>query len=337
MDKNGRNAESYLDSVLCGDSLTVLRTLPSECVQMCVTSPPYYGLRDYGVEGQLGNELSPDEYVSELTAVFREVKRVLREDGTLWLNIADSYAGSGKGAWDKSDEEIHNKQVYHPKTADPNVKLPKTWNHIKPKDMIGIPWMLAFSLRHDGWYLRSDIIWEKPNGLPESVRDRPTKSYEHLFLLSKSPRYFYNREAIMEPIAKSTAERYKRGVAKDNKYDILSGTKKQKLFEARPCTEMGDMRNARDVWRISTNQQRIPGHYAIFPEKLIEPCIMAGSREGDTVLDPFIGSGTTGAVARRLSRHYIGIDLNPDYCQTARERIQKIRKGENTDGSQNQP
>lgn len=234
----------------------------------------------------------------------RGQKDTLKQDGTLWLNIADSYAGSGKGAWSKPiEEQKKNKQTYLYSATAATTNMPKVWNKIKPKDMIGIPWMVAFALRDDGWYLRSDIIWEKPNCLPEPVKDRPTKSYEHLFLFAKSPRYFYNREAIMEPIAESTVERYKRGVAKDNKYEILSGTQKQKLFEARSHSEMGAMRNARDVWRISTNQQRIPGHYAVFPEKLIEPCIMAGSQAGDAVLDPFIGSGTTGAVARRLGRH----------------------------------
>ena len=325
----------FIDTVLCGDSLEILHTLPDESVRMCVTSPPYYGLRDYGVTGQHGNETTPQEYVDRLVSVFREVKRILKQDGTLWLNIADSYAGSGKGAWSKPiEEQKKNKQTYLRSATAATTNMPKVWNKIKSKDMIGIPWMIAFALRDDGWYLRSDIIWEKPNCLPEPVKDRPTKSYEHLFLFAKSPRYFYNREAIMEPIAESTVERYKRGVAKDNKYEILSGTQKQKLFEARSHSEMGAMRNARDVWRISTNQQRIPGHYAIFPEKLIEPCIMAGSQAGDTVLDPFIGSGTTGAVARRLGRHYIGIDLNPDYCQTARTRIQKIREGEYTDGTE---
>ncbi len=312
--------ESLRDTILCGDALEILCSLPSESLQMCVTSPPYYGLRDYGVSGQIGSELSPHEYISRLTVVFREVRRILKKDGTLWLNIGDSYAGSGKGAWDKPiAERKKNKQIYHFYTTDSTSAIPKVWDGIKQKDMIGIPWMLAFALRSDGWYLRSDIIWEKPNCLPEPVKDRPTKSYEHLFLFAKSCRYYYDQMAIMEEVADSTVRRYKSGVSDTNKYASFSKT--QKLFRGRTHSEMSLMRNKRDVWRISTNQQKIEGHFAVFPEKLVEPCILAGSGEGSIILDPFIGSGTTGVVAKRLNRHFIGIDLNPQYCEMARSRI----------------
>lgn len=193
--------------------------------------------------------------------------------------------------------------------------------------MIGIPWLLAFSLRDDGWYLRSDIIWQKPNCLPEPVKDRPTKSYEHLFLLSKSPQYYYDNAAIMEPMADSTVERNKRAVSEKNKYaGGLPGIGVQAIFKPRPCTQSSGMRNKRDVWSVSTNSYRTEGHFAVFPERLIEPCVMAGSRENDIVLDPFFGSGTTGAVCKRLGRQYIGIELNPEYCALAKKRIDEVKE-----------
>ena len=332
------NVEPFIDTVLCGDSLEILRTLPNESVQMCITSPPYYGLRDYGVSGQIGNEATPQEYVERLVFVFREIKRALKQDGTLWLNIADSYAGSGKGAWSKPiEEQKKNKQTYLYSAMAATTSMPKVWNKIKPKDMIGIPWMVAFALRDDGWYLRSDIIWEKPNCLPEPVNDRPTKSYEHLFLFSKSPHYYYDKEAIMEPIAESTVERYKNSVSPTNKYALSEVGKSQRIFQGRAQTGFGLMRNKRDVWRICTNKSRVNKHFAIFPEKLVEPCILAGSAAGSIVLDPFLGSGTTGLVAKRLHRHYIGIDLNPDYCELAQERISGMEGGAIFDGSKNKP
>lgn len=296
------NQNELQNTVLCGDALEVLKTLPDEYVQMCVTSPPYYGLRDYGAEGQIGCEQTPFEYIDRLTEIFREVRRVLKSNGTLWLNIADSYAGSGKGVWSKSlAERPKSKQTYHSLNTDENAALPKKWDGIKEKDMIGIPWQLAFALRADGWYLRSDIIWQKPNCLPEAVKDRPTKSYEHIFLLSKSPHYYYDAAAISEPVAPVTVER-----------------------------------NKRDVWSVSTNSHRGYGHFAMYPERLIEPCILAGSPEQGLVLDPFFGSGTTGAVCKRLSRRYLGIELNPEYCETAKTRIQQTKE-ELYLGSKNQP
>lgn len=295
------NQDELQNTVLCGDALEMLKRLPDEYVQMCVTSPPYYGLRDYGAEGQIGCEQTPLEYIDRLTEIFREVRRVLKSNGTLWLNIADSYAGSGKGVWSKSlAERPKSKQTYHSLNTDENAALPKKWDGIKEKDMIGIPWQLAFALRADGWYLRSDIIWQKPNCLPEAVKDRPTKSYEHIFLLSKSPHY-YDTAAISEPVAPVTVER-----------------------------------NKRDVWSVSTNSHRGYGHFAMYPERLIEPCILAGSPEQGLVLDPFFGSGTTGAVCKRLSRRYLGIELNPEYCETAKTRIQQTKE-ELYLGSKNQP
>ncbi len=313
------------NTVYCGSSLEVLRGLPSCSVNMCVTSPPYYGLRDYGVDGQIGVEATPEEYIWSLTDIFHEVKRVLCDDGTLWLNIADSYAGSGKGAWSKPIADRNKcKNTYLLDTDNEAAKMPNVWDGIKPKDMIGIPWMLAFALRNDGWYLRSDIIWHKTNAMPENVHDRPSKSYEHLFLLSKSAKYYYNDKAIAEPIAPITVERYKRGVSSKNKY--ADDRSRQMLFRGRENSLGMNMetRNKRDVWSIATNTFRCSGHFAMFPEKLVEPCILAGSAENGIVLDPFFGSGTTGAVAVKHGRRYIGIDLNPEYCEAAKKRILEV-------------
>lgn len=314
-----------MNKIMCGDALKCLAELPSESVQMCVTSPPYYGLRDYGVDGQLGNEQSPFEYIHNLVEIFREVKRVLKKDGTLWINIADSYAGSGKGIVDTPISERPTKiqPQYYEKTGS-YYGMPKTWERIKAKDMIGIPWLLAFALRDDGWYLRSDIIWHKTNCMPESVKDRPSKCYEHIFLLSKSPKYYYDYKAIKEPVADSTLLRNQRAVSDKNKYAVgaeNSKIGKQALFAPRSFTIEYTTRNKRDIWACSTNSYKANGHYAIYPEKLIEPCILAGCPVGGVVLDTFFGSGTTGAVAKRLGRQYIGIDLNPDYCELAQKRI----------------
>ena len=307
------NQDELQNTVLCGDALEMLKRLPDEYVQMCVTSPPYYGLRDYGAEGQIGCEQTPLEYIDRLTEIFREVRRVLKSNGTLWLNIADSYAGSGKGVWSKSlAERPKSKQTYHSLNTDENAALPKKWDGIKEKDMIGIPWQLAFALRADGWYLRSDIIWQKPNCLPEAVKDRPTKSYEHIFLLSKSPHYYYDAAAISEPVAPVTVERNKRAVSDRTKYAKgVGGAKPQALFLPRSHSDMPTKRNKRDVWSVSTNSHRGYGHFAMYSERLIEPCILAGSPEQGLVLDPFFGSGTTGAVCKRLSRRYLGHRAEP--------------------------
>lgn len=309
-----------MSGIMCGDAAEVLRSLPQECVNMCVTSPPYYGLRDYGEDGQIGIEHTPSEYIKRLVAVFDEVYRVMKKDGTLWVNIGDSYAGSGKGpmslavAGNGKNKELYQKdsRIY---------EVPKTWDKIKQKDLIGIPWMLAFALRDKGWYLRSDIIWHKRNCLPESVKDRPVKSYEHIFLLSKSPKYYYNYKAIMEPLKSVSIERYKRGRGATNKYAAQQGISRARdNFADFPQ----EGKRKRDVWEVSTNTYKMDEHFAMFPEKLIEPCILAGSAKGGVVLDPFFGSGTTGAVAKRLGREYIGIDLNARFLEKAKARIDKV-------------
>lgn len=212
-----------MNRIICKDALAALRELPDGCVNLCVTSPPYYGLRDYGVDGQIGTEESPQAYICRLVEVFREVRRVLTDDGTLWLNIADSYAGSGKGIWKGATEKTDSKNNYRADTTAAIHGMPVVWDGIKAKDMIGIPWMLAFALRADGWYLRSDIIWNKTNGLPENVKDRPTKSYEHIFLLTKSPRYYYDAEAIAEPLQLCSIARYERGRSDHTKYKGFNG------------------------------------------------------------------------------------------------------------------
>ena len=288
-----------MSKIICADAAAGLKSLPPDSVRMCVTSPPYYGLRDYGTDGQIGIEQTPQEYIDRLVKVFAEVYRVLMDDGTLWLNISDSYAGSGKGIGLKENENEKDRPIYG--KGNHVFQMPKRWENIKPKDMIGIPWMLAFALRDFGYYLRSDIIWHKINCLPESVKDRPAKCYEHIFLLSKSPKYYYDYKAIQEPIKEVTAARYNAVTEETRQY-----------------------KRKRDVWEVSTNTFRMDEHFAMFPERLIEPCVLAGSRPGDTVLDPFFGSGTTGAVAKRFGREYIGIDLNPRYLEKAEMRIAQV-------------
>ena len=311
-----------MNRIICADALEALQAMPEKSVSMCVTSPPYYGLRDYGIDGQIGIEQSPQKYIAGLITIFREVRRVLRDDGTLWVNIADSYAGSGKGICQTPiSERAKHKQTYVQGSLAGTASVPHQWDGIKPKDLIGIPWMLAFALRADGWFLRSDIIWQKINALPESVRDRPTKSYEHIFLLAKSPRYYYDYEAIMEPLATTSVERYKRGRSDHHKYVNFS-TDQPINHSDYGVKQQGRMkRNKRDVWSLSTNSIRVDGHFAMFPEHLVEPCIAAGSPVGGVVLDPFCGSGTTGIVAQRMGRDFVGIDINPEYCEKAIQRI----------------
>ena len=309
-----------LDKIYIGDCLEVLKTLPDESVHCCVTSPPYYALRDYGMEEQIGREATPKEYISRLTEVFTEVRRVLRSDGTLWLNIADTYAGKGNQG-DFVDPK--NPKGRSGQAVALNYKAPGC----KPKDMIGIPWMLAFSLRDDGWYLRNDIIWMKENPMPESVKDRCARCYEHVFLFSKSRKYHFDHKAISEPIAPTTAERLKRGMKGGNKFGkaIPGQEQVQTINRPREYGTITDemikpLRNKRDVWIINT----VPfkgGHYAAYPPMLVETCLLAGCPEGGIVLDPFMGSGTTGMVAKQLDRHYVGIELNPEFTELAYARI----------------
>lgn len=302
------------------DCLLALRDLPDESVNCCVTSPPYYALRDYGMDAQIGREDSPEEYIRRLVLVFREVRRVLTADGTLWLNIADTYCGTGnKGGYlDPKNPRGRNGQ---------SVSLARRASECKQKDMIGIPWLLAFALRADGWYLRSDIIWCKANPMPESCKDRPSRCYEHVFLLTKSKKYYYDALAIAEPIAEGTAARYKGGRSASSKYaeEIPGQGKMQKLNAARAAGTITDadispVRNARDVWHINTVPYK-GGHFAAYPPKLAERCILAGCPRGGVVLDPFFGSGTTGLAAVKNDRRYIGIELNAEYCELAKERI----------------
>ncbi len=304
-----------VNQILCGEALSVLKTFPNECIDMVITSPPYWGLRDYGVEGQLGLESTPEEYVTKMVEVFREVKRVLKKEGTLWLNLGDSYAmkfGGGKG-----------KKSGTTKAAVDEIEKPprEIPSGLKPKDLVGIPWMVAFALRADGWYLRQDIIWHKPNVMPESVKDRPTKAHEYIFLLSKSSKYYYDAEAIKEPLARPEALLRKTPAVFGgrNKHDGY-GTKK---YSGNKYVGTYTGRNKRSVWTVSTKP--FPeAHFATFPPDLIKPCILAGCPEGRIVLDPFIGSGTTALVAKRLNRNYIGIDINPEYCKMSEERLKGL-------------
>jgi len=375
-----------LNKIYCGDALTVLKTFPDECVDTCVTSPPYWGLRDYGVEGQIGLEKTPEEYVEKLVIVFREVRRVLKKTGTLWLNLGDTYFGSGCGTNDyrtPGSISLSRPELYRSPRPQNNKKHP----FLKPKDLVGIPWMVAFALRDDGWYLRSDIIFAKVNPMPESVRDRPTKAHEYIFLMSKSEKYFYDADAIREPANMNRwgGDIYK-PAGKGNQFNVRGLERERSVFGS-------GFRNKRSVWFIPT--EPFPeAHFATFPKALVEPCIKAGTSEkgncpkcgkpwerilekldkrhwtergdyssskkmqalkatgfrndgggrfwGDSsitigwrptcscgieeavpavVLDPFMGSGTVGLVAKSLGRNYIGIELNPEYVEMAERRI----------------
>ena len=306
--------------ILNGDSVEMLKTLPANSVHCCVTSPPYYALRDYGAAGQIGREDTPEQYIEQLITVFSEVWRVLRPDGTLWVNIADTYCGTG------------NKGSYN----DPKNPKGRTGQHIsinrhvpgcKQKDMIGIPWLLAFALRSEGWYLRNAIVWEKGNAMPEGAKDRLTRSYEFVFLLAKSKTYYYDGMAIAEPTAESTKARLKRARGQHKYTDGLPGQPAQNINSPQAAGTITDAmippyRNKRDVWRINTAPYK-GAHFAAFPPKLAETCILAGCPPGGIVLDPFFGSGTTGLVAVQTGRQYIGIDINAEYCHLANERIAK--------------
>ena len=289
--------------------------LRDESVQCVVTSPPYWGLRDYGTLGQLGLEPTPEEYVANMVEVFREVRRVLRPGGTLWLNLGDSYAASRSGPIGASTlmGDKHHAQHESRKAKEAAGRPNSRWRFdpwgLKPKDLVGIPWRVAFALQMDGWYLRSDIIWHKPNPMPESVGDRPTKAHEYLFLLTKSERYFYDADAIKEPVS-GTAHARGSGVHPKSA-PAGSGVRANESFSA-AVRELVDERNKRDVWTVASRPYS-GAHFATFPEALVEPCIKAGSRPGDVVLDPFNGSGTTGRVALRLGRSYVGTDISREY------------------------
>lgn len=266
--------------IIVGDAHRILNKIPDEYFDCVVTSPPYWGLRDYGINGQIGAETTVEEYIEDLTRLFREVKRTLSNEGTLWLNVGDSYTSGGR-TWRDADAKNKGRAM--------NYRAP-TPDGLKPKDLIGVPWRLAFALQADGWYLRTDIVWNKPNCQPESVKDRPTRCHEYIFLFSKSEKYYYDWKAITEPAA-------------DQKQTS---------------------KNRRTVWNINT--EPYPGsHFAVYPRALARLCIAAGSREKGRVLDPFFGSGTTGVVCNELGRECVGIELNPDYAELARARLLRGR------------
>ena len=301
-------------TVLLGDCVERMRGLPAGSAQMCVTSPPYFGLRDYGVDGQLGLEKTPEQYVANMVEVFRHVRDVLSDDGTLWLNIGDSYASTSTYNAPRTSKG-ESGRVEAPR--QPNVGIPPG---CKAKDLIGIPWMLAFALRADGWYLRQDIIWHKPNPMPESVRDRCTKAHEYVFLMSKSERYFFDNKAMQEPAiyapGKTTEVERPKGYYGGKWKDPSDGSRNDGSFKA-----IRETRYRRSVWTVATRPYK-GAHFATFPPALIEPCILAGSRPGDVVLDPFNGSGTTGQVALQHGREYLGIELNPEYVKLTRKRLE---------------
>lgn len=292
-------------SLIQGDCLQKLKELPEKTFQTCVTSPPYWGLRDYGMRDQIGLEQTPEQYVENMVQVFREVKRTLKDDGTLWLNMGDSYIGGGRGGHSdsitgrgKDSSKIHFK---------PEVLL-------KPKDLVGIPWRIAFALQTDGWFLRQDIIWHKPNPMPESVRDRCTKAHEYIFLLSKCPKYYFDTDAIREPFKTTNKGQTK------NRNGTPYVAQKNERTNSGGFEKKHNGRNKRSVWTVTTKSFK-GAHFATFPQDLIEPCILAGSRENDTVLDPFNGAGTTGVVAKKHNRNYVGIELNPEYLEITKSRL----------------
>lgn len=296
-----------LNTIYQGDCLEILKTFPDESINCVVTSPPYWGLRDYGHNGQLGLEKSPELYVEKLATLFFEIKRILKNDGSLWLNLGDCYAGSGgMGSF------VDNKAKKGMQTIKQYVRN-KPINGLKPKDLIGIPWRVAFALQESGWYLRSDIIWHKPNPMPESVKDRPTKAHEYIFLLTKNDRYYYDFEAIKEKALYPNNERTSKTDRKRFPTDKINGIRNRK-------DSYYEKRNKRSVWTIST-EPFLDAHFAVFPSKLIVDCIKAGCPKNGIVLDPFFGSGTTGEVALRLNRNFIGIELNPEYIKIANKRL----------------
>lgn len=273
-----RCSENVPVQIVSGDVREKLSALPDETIHCCVTSPPYWGMRDYGYRGQIGAEETIEEYIENLVSCFREVRRVLRSDGTFWLNVANTYTSGGRSWRDKDGKNQGRAMSYRPDTP----------NGLKPKDLIGVAWILALALQRDGWYLRSDIIWHKPNCQPESVKDRVTVSHEYLFMFSKSENYYFDQDAIKEP-----------------------------------TTDGKGRKNKRTVWQINTEPCR-EAHFAVFPRALVRPCILAGSPPGGLVLDPFLGSGTVGIVAIETGRHCIGIEVKPDYVDIAKQRLMGV-------------
>jgi len=359
----GSLASSFHDKILHGDSLETLARIPDGVFNMCVTSPPYWGLRNYQVDGQIGLEKTPEEYVSKLVEIFREVRRTLRDDGTLWLNLGDTYAGSGGAGGDYQDGGLKEGQPKYKNNfiIDRSKRNSTRWGGgnmpasglLKPKDLCGIPWRVALALQADGWYLRQDIIWAKPNPMPESVTDRCTKSHEYIFLLSKNQKYYYDNEAIKEEatgydgrkdLTMKGSGKYSDGFTptqgpqtlhqqgkphqrwKKRKNDGTNHGGNGTGFQDHSGYSNLDnpyVRNKRSVWTVNT-KPFADAHFAVFPPDLIIPCILAGCPKGGLVLDPFFGSGTTGETANRLGRYFCGVELNEDYIEIAKRRTQKL-------------
>lgn len=347
-----------INEIINKDCIEGMKELPDNSVDCCITSPPYFGLRDYGHDGQIGLENTPELFVAKMVEVFTEVRRVLKDDGTLWLNLGDSYSGSGKGIGDMTGY----KWKQSTNTGSRKGNIVKTKTGLKPKDLIGIPWMVAFALRSSGWYLRQDIIWHKPNPMPESVTDRCTKSHEYIFLLSKSANYYYDHEAIKTPVSDATVQRLMQQIDAQKGSDRVPGKTNGSMKAVGPGRNVrkgvdvrggnqaseagiaamaingnggkgysgyfnqngeligGGMANKRSVWTVSTKPFK-EAHFATYPQELILDCIKAGCREGGIVLDPFMGTGTTAVVARKLNRNYIGFELNADYIEIANKRL----------------
>ena len=296
--------------------------MADQSVQCCITSPPYWGLRDYGHDGQIGLEETPEAYVAQMVEVFREVRRVLKDDGTLWLNLGDSYARQA-GPEESKYATKHTLNVEQIAAYDAGA-IPAKKNvpppGLKPKDLVGIPWRVAFALQADGWWLRQDIIWHKPNPMPESVTDRCTKAHEYVFLLTKSQRYYYDAEAVSEASVDAASYRPRSPRNPDKREgDKFFATK----VGSHANGKVYATRNRRSVWTVTTKPYS-GAHFAVMPEALVEPCLLAGSRPCDLVLDPFTGSGTVGAVAVNHGRSFVGCELNPDYIALARQRIGNV-------------
>jgi DNA modification methylase len=312
-----------LNKIYCGDALETLQTFPAESVNCVITRPPYYGLRNDGIEGQVGLEPTPEQYIERLTAVFMECYRVLKKDGTMWVVIGDSYAGSGRGVGDINKKG--EKQLKASYTGE--FLKPYKLNGYKNKDLMGIPWMLALALRSGGWYLRQDIIWHKSNPMPESVRDRCTKAHEYVFLLSKSAKYYFNHAAMLEParydgrsnMVHNGSSKYLNNASGLSTQGVSKGSRKRwpNQLHGEP------LRNKRSVWTVPTRAFK-GAHFATFPPDLIRTCIEAGCPPDGVVLDPFMGAGTTAVVARELGRNYVGVELSEEYVKMARERVKKM-------------
>jgi len=300
-------------NILTGDAITKLKEQPDQSIQTVITSPPYFGLRDYGVDGQIGMEATPEAYVNNLVEIFRHVWPKLRDDGTVWLNLGDSYNGSGGAGGDYNENGIKEGQPTYPG---------RKINSLKPKNLIGIPWRVAFALQQDGWYLRQDIIWHKPAPMPESVTDRCTKAHEYIFLLTKSERYYYDNEPIREPVKKTSGKI--NGAPLRGSHVMKEGgtrTEKREYAETKGA-------NKRSVWTVNPKPFK-EAHFAVFPPELIEPCVLAGAPEAGMVCDIFAGSGTTGEVALRANRNATLIEMNPDYVEIMKKRLEPLRSQRN--------